>query len=56
MTATTRGHEHAGHMPMGGYGMAISAWLTGIYFVIELGTGLWTGSVAVVARLPRHGA
>lgn len=49
MTATTRGHGHAGHMPMGGYGMAISAWLTGIYFVIELGIGLWTGSVAVIS-------
>lgn len=49
MTATTHGHGHAGHMPTGGYGMAISAWLTGIYFVIELGIGLWTGSVAVIS-------
>ncbi|MCT1885844.1 cation diffusion facilitator family transporter, partial [Dietzia cinnamea] len=29
--------------------MAISAWLTGIYFVIELAIGLWTGSVAVIS-------
>ncbi|WP_192497329.1 cation diffusion facilitator family transporter [Halospina sp. K52047b] len=29
--------------------MAISAWLTGIYFVMEMGIGLWTGSVAVIS-------
>ncbi len=29
--------------------MAISAWLTGVYFVIEMGVGLWTGSVAVIS-------
>nr|WP_300396785.1 cation diffusion facilitator family transporter [Henriciella sp.] len=29
--------------------MAISAWLTGIYFFIEMGIGLWTGSVAVIS-------
>lgn len=29
--------------------MAISAWLTGIYFVIEMGIGLWTGSIAVIS-------
>lgn len=29
--------------------MAISAWLTGVYFVIEMGIGLWTGSVAVIS-------
>lgn len=40
---------HAGHMPSGGWGMAISAWLTGVYFVIEMGVGLWTGSVAVIS-------
>ena len=42
-------HTHAGHMPSSGRGMAISAWLTGIYFVIEMGIGLWTGSVAVIS-------
>ncbi|WP_175483305.1 cation diffusion facilitator family transporter [Salinihabitans flavidus] len=29
--------------------MAISAWLTGIYFFIEMGLGLWTGSIAVIS-------
>lgn len=29
--------------------MAISAWLTGVYFVIELVVGLWTGSIAVIS-------
>ncbi len=29
--------------------MVVSAWLTGIYFVIEMGIGLWTGSVAVIS-------
>lgn len=40
---------HHGHMPSSGRGMAISAWLTGIYFVIEMGIGLWTGSIAVIS-------
>lgn len=29
--------------------MAISAWLTGVYFIIEMGIGLWTGSIAVIS-------
>lgn len=29
--------------------MVISAWLTGIYFGIELGIGFWTGSIAVIS-------
>lgn len=43
--------SHAGHgMAHGrGRGMAISAWLTGIYFVVELAIGLWIGSIAVIA-------
>ncbi|KAA0909741.1 cation transporter [Aquicoccus porphyridii] len=40
---------HRGHMPSSGRGMAISAWLTGVYFVIEMGIGLWTGSIAVIS-------
>lgn len=38
-------------MPRGGRarGLAISAWLTGIYFIVELGIGIWTGSVAVLS-------
>lgn len=43
------GNPHAGHMPSSGRGMVISAWLTGIYFVIEMGIGLWTGSIAVIS-------
>ena len=42
-------HGHAGHMPSSGPGMVISAWLTGVYFFIEMGIGLWTGSVAVIS-------
>ena len=41
--------SHHGHMPSSGSGMAISAWLTGVYFVIEMGIGLWTGSIAVIS-------
>ena len=40
-------HSHAGHMPTSGKALVISAWLTGIYFVIELTVGLWTGSISV---------
>lgn len=42
-------HSHAGHMPSSGKALVISAWLTGIYFVIELTVGLWTGSIAVLS-------
>lgn len=49
MANTDGGRSHSGHLPAGGRGMVISAWLTGIYFVIELGIGLWTGSVAVLS-------
>ncbi|GGH18562.1 cobalt-zinc-cadmium efflux system protein [Cribrihabitans marinus] len=45
----TTANVHAGHMPTSGRGLAISAWLTGIYFVIELAIGLWTGSIAVIS-------
>ncbi len=40
---------HAGHMPSSGRAMVISAWLTGVYFFVELGIGLWTGSIAVIS-------
>lgn len=43
------GHGHAGHLPSSGRALTISAWLTGIYFVIELIVGLWTGSLAVIS-------
>ena len=32
-----------------GHALAISAWLTGLYFIVELIVGLWTGSVAVLS-------
>ncbi|MBT3942420.1 MAG: cation transporter [Chloroflexi bacterium] len=45
--------SHAHHtMPSGGdhsTALTITSWLTGVYFVIELGIGLWTGSVAVIS-------
>ncbi len=40
MPAVTDGNTRA---------LKISGWLTGVYFVIELGIGLWTGSVAVTS-------
>ncbi|MDX5360769.1 MAG: cation diffusion facilitator family transporter, partial [Alphaproteobacteria bacterium] len=46
--------DHAAHGMMmhdGGNSRAlsISAWLTGVYFVVEFGIGLYTGSVAVMS-------
>lgn len=45
--------SHAGHAALtahaGGRALKISAWLTGIYFLIELAIGLYTGSVAVIS-------
>ncbi len=43
------GGGHSGHLPSSGKALVISGWLTGIYFLIELGIGLWTGSVAVIS-------
>ncbi|TCD14598.1 cation transporter [Oricola cellulosilytica] len=40
---------HSGHLPSSGRALTISGWLTGIYFLIELGIGLWTGSIAVLS-------
>lgn len=42
---------HAGHMPGGGdrKALIISGILTEAYFFIELGVGLWSGSVAVIS-------
>src|SRR3989337_4069598 len=42
---------HAMPRPAGSNDRAlkISAWLTGIYFLIELGIGLYSGSIAVVS-------
>jgi cobalt-zinc-cadmium efflux system protein len=42
---------HAGHVPATGDRKALiySGLLTGIYFVIELAIGLWSGSIAVIS-------
>ncbi len=42
---------HAGHVPPSGdrKALVISGLLTGVYFVVELGVGLWSGSVAVIS-------
>jgi cobalt-zinc-cadmium efflux system protein len=42
---------HAGHMPASGdrKALVLSGLLTGLYFFVELGVGLWSGSVAVVS-------
>lgn len=42
---------HAGHMPASGdrKALVISGWLTGLYFIVELGIGIWTGSVVVMS-------
>lgn len=47
-----QGHGgHSGHMPATSdrKALAWAGWLTGIYFVVELAIGLWTGSVAVIS-------
>jgi len=46
--------DHSGHaMPMprgdGDQALKVSAWLTGIYFLIELGIGLYSGSITVIS-------
>jgi len=48
--ATAHG-GHAGHMPATGdrKALAQAGWLTGLYFIVELGIGIWTGSVAVLS-------
>ena len=44
-------NTHSGHgMPTGdARALKITGWLTGIYFIIELGIGYWSGSVAVIS-------
>jgi cobalt-zinc-cadmium efflux system protein len=51
--------DHSGHAmprPVGGSDQAlkISAWLTGIYFLIELGIGFYSGSIAVISDAARR--
>ena len=46
------GTHGTGHMGMGtanARALRISAWLTGIYFFVELGIGIYTGSIAVIS-------
>lgn len=42
---------HSGHVPATGNRRALAwaGWLTGLYFLIELAIGIWTGSVAVLS-------
>ncbi len=48
---STHKSGHSGHgMPTGdARALKITGWLTGVYFVIELAIGLWSGSVAVIS-------
>jgi cobalt-zinc-cadmium efflux system protein len=48
---TMAGGGHSGHMPVSGdrRALILSGLLTGAYFFIELGIGLWSGSVAVTS-------
>ncbi len=40
---------HGAHISGDGRALRISAWLTGVYFLIELAIGIYTGSVAVIS-------
>src|SRR3989338_4188404 len=45
---------HGSHVPFlvgdeNARALKITGWLTGIYFILELGVGFWTGSVSVVS-------
>lgn len=44
-----QGHDHSASLKAGENALTISGWLTGIYFVIELSIGLYTGSIAVIS-------
>ena len=42
--------QHGSHIPQGqGNGLSLVAWLTGFYFIIEMGIGLYTGSVSLIS-------
>lgn len=41
-------HNHQSHGPSSKRGLKIAAWVTGAYFLFELGVGLYTGSVMVL--------
>ncbi|MHA1547812.1 MAG: cation diffusion facilitator family transporter, partial [Alphaproteobacteria bacterium] len=40
---------HGAHIGGTGRALTISAWLTGVYFVIELGIGIYTNSISVIS-------
>lgn len=42
-------HSHHGVMTKNIRALKITTWLTGIYFLIELGIGIYTGSIAVLS-------
>lgn len=46
MNAHATGH---GHLTPAGHALTISGWLTGLYFIVELAIGLYTGSIAVIS-------
>ncbi len=42
--------HHGSHIPQGDSdGLSLTAWLTGIYFIVEMGIGVYTGSVSVIS-------
>lgn len=45
---TAHGTSH-GQMTSSGHALTVSGWLTGIYFIVELAIGLYTGSIAVLS-------
>lgn len=49
MSSQHMGHGMAGHAAVNARALRVSAWLTGVYFVVELLIGLYTGSVAVIS-------
>lgn len=57
---TMTSHDHVNNQSMGHHAMPsvgqgniralkITTWLTGIYFIIELGLGIYSGSIAVIS-------
>lgn len=51
---SSQSSSHSSHTPSledtkNSRALQIAGWLTGVYFVIELGIGFWTGSVSVIS-------
>jgi len=50
MNSETKSMHSSHGMPTGdAHVLKITGWLTGIYFIIELAIGYWSGSVAVIS-------